>query len=237
MNRGALNRPGSALILLLLALCAAAGYGFEGPERFAVGAEVGFADIIPESVGSWQRLEMRDPKDVPEALQVNEFFQALYGHPEFGRYSVTLEFTSDSRRRFELHYPDVCHQVRGDRVILHPVRAIDAGGRAPIPAAMMEWQHVNGRYQALAVYWYVTAEGVTADSARLKWDQALAGLLRSPQAALLLRVDAFHDDNLTPASRARLLDGVDDLLRSLYLALDEKPRALLFNKLAQGTST
>lgn len=225
------------LVLLVLAGSVSAGYGLQGPVRFEPAASVEFGRFVPESMGRWKRVAVRDPADLPEAVQVNEFFQALYGHPEFGQYSITLEYTADSRRRYELHYPDVCHGVRGDRLVIHPPQALDAGGAAPIQVALMEWQHPNRRHQALAVYWYVTSDGITADSVRLKWDQALSGLLGRPEAAVLVRVDAFFEQALTPPRRDRLLAGVGDLVRALHRELDEPVKALLFTKVGEDISS
>jgi EpsI family protein len=225
------------MVLLALAGSIAADYGLQGPERFEPSGQLGFERFVPDSMGGWQRMAVRDPADLPEAAQVNEFFQAMYGHPEFGRFSLTLEYTADSRRRYELHYPDVCHGVRGDRLVVYPPRVIDVGEPMPIEAALMEWQHPDLDHQALAVYWYVTSDGVTADSVRLKWDQALAGLLRRPEAAVMFRIDGFFDEALTPLRRDRLLVGVEDLVRSLSRALDEPDRALLFTELPRKTSS
>ena len=95
----------------------------------------------------------------------------------------------------------------------------------------MEWQHPDRHRQAYAAYWYVTRNGVTTDTMELKWAQALAGLLRRPEAAVLVRIDAYFNHTLSRSSRQHMLDGVDDLVRSLHAALDEPNKNLVFNTL------
>jgi EpsI family protein len=219
------------MILLVLAGSAVVGHSVEGPERFGSSQRVGFAQFMPHSMGGWIRQTDRNPADVPELLQVNEIFQAMYRHPGFGRYAITLEYTADSRRRHELHYPDVCHPIRGDRVVAYPPRSVDLDGRQPFQASLMEWEHPTGRSRALTVYWYVTSDGITTNTARLKFDQAVAGLLRRPEATIMFRVDAFFDQDLNLARKQQLLGGVDDLVRELNSALAAPQNMLIFEKL------
>ena len=99
----------------------------------------------------------------------------MYSHPTFGQVALTLEFTSDSRREFELHFPDICHRIRGDQVVIYPPDHLNLMDGRSIDVAIMDWQQANGGHSAVTAYWYVTPDGITIDSMNLKIKQVLAG--------------------------------------------------------------
>jgi hypothetical protein len=220
-----------SLLLLVLAGSALAGHSMNGPEPLQPSQRLGFAQFMPQTMGEWQRRPEQAPVDMPESLQINELFQAMYLHPEFGRYAITMEYTADSRRRYELHYPDICHTVRGDRVVIYPPWLVGVQDLDPIKASLMEWEHPSGRNRALTAYWYVNGDGVTSDTARIKLNQALAGLMRKPEASVMFRVDAFFERDLNPARKRELLSGVTDLIQSLRSELEESHSKLIFRNL------
>jgi EpsI family protein len=212
-----------------------AGTLMDSPRKFNREKVLGFSAMVPASPGAWNRTSVKNSETMPEGLDVNELYQALYTHPDFGQVALTLEYTSDSRREFELHYPDVCHGIRGDRIVNYsPARFELSDGRF-INAAMMNWQQSNGAHSAVTAYWYVTADGVTTDSMKLKVKQALSGLLSKPENAVMVRFDAFYEHALTPEKRAGLFAAIRALSHDIENEIDSRTKTILYKQFDEET--
>ena len=222
---------GNILILALLGLLALAGPLLGHPHKFDRGKRVNFDAMIPTNPGQWEQRSIKSSENLPEALDINELYQALYYHPDFGEVALTLEYTSDSRREFELHYPDICHSIRGDQVVKFPHEQIVLSDRSEINAEMMSWQQRNGGYSALTAYWYVTPDGITTDSMELKIKQALSGLFSKPEEAVMVRFDAFFDETPDSNKRATLLAAIKSLNQDIESQIDTKTNTLLYKHL------
>ena len=219
-----------ATILVVLLFVAAGGQMFPALEKFGKDKQLGIKDQIPANLGDWTKV---NPTTAIENNDVNynEIYQALYTHPEFGRMAITIEYTSDSRRQFELHYPNICHEIRGDQVIEFPSRNFALPDGRSVEAAIMSWQQPHGGNEALTAYWYVTRQGVTTDTVKLKWDQALSGLLRRPSEAVMVRFDSFYRSVLPGLQRESRMKAVDDLASHLNRALKPDLSRQLFTQL------
>lgn len=224
-----------AIVIAVLALVAVSARYTRAPDKYREHERLGVAGWVPASLGEWRNVTPQSV-DPGRASGYNELYQALYEHPRYGRITVTIEYTTDSRRQFELHYPDVCHEIRGDRVIPYPAWNLALQGGTQVEAAVMSWQQPNGGFEALAVYWYVTRNGVTTDTLRLKWDQALAGLLRRPGEAVMVRFDSFHASEPSARVRAVRMEAVRDLASHLSAQLEPAFSRRLFKQL-DGAST
>jgi len=219
-----------ATILVVLLFVAAGGQMFPALEKFGKDKQLGIKNQIPANLGDWTKVNPTTPIENND-VNYNEIYQALYTHPEFGRMAVTIEYTSDSRRQFELHYPNICHEIRGDRVIEFPSRNFALPDGRSVEAAIMSWQQPHGGNEALTAYWYVTRQGVTTDTVKLKWDQALSGLLRRPSEAVMVRFDSFYRSVLPGLQRESRMKAVDDLASHLNRALKPDLSRQLFTQL------
>jgi EpsI family protein len=219
-----------ATILVVLLFLAAGGQMFPVLQKFGKDKQLGIKDQIPANLGDWTKVNPTTPIENND-VNYNEIYQALYTHPEFGRMAVTIEYTSDSRRQFELHYPNICHEIRGDEVIEFPSRNLALPDGRSVEAAIMSWQQPHGGNEALTVYWYVTRQGVTTDTVKLKWDQALSGLLRRPSEAVMVRFDSFYRSVLPGLQRESRMKAVDDLVSHLNHALKPDLSRQLFTQL------
>jgi len=221
----------NGFILVLLGSLAIAGPLLGHPMKFDRDKRMGFAQMIPQRLGQWERISARFGEQMPAELDVNEIYQALYAHPDLGQIALTLEYTSDSRREFELHYPDVCHSIRGDKVVTYAPGRFDLADGRHINAAMMSWQQANGGFSAVTAYWYITADGVTTDSMKLKIKQALSGLLSRPEDAVMVRFDAFYEEDLRPQKRMDLFASIQAFNQSIEREIDSKANILLYKQL------
>jgi EpsI family protein len=219
-----------ATVLAVLLLMAAGGQMYPALEKFGKDKQLGIKDQIPTSMGDWSKVASTAPVE-NKSLNYNEIYQALYMHPEFGRMAVTIEYTSDSRRQFELHYPNICHEIRGDQVIEFPSRNLVLPDGSSVEAAIMSWQQPQGGNEALTAFWYVTRDGVTTNTVKLKWDQALSGLLRRPSEAVMVRFDSFYRSDLPGLQRESRMKAIDDLVSHLKHALNPDLSRQLFTKL------
>lgn len=218
----------NALVILLLAILAFAGPVLGEPVKFDRDKRLGFAQMVPAELGDWKRISIKDSSELPEDLDINELYQALYEHPVHGLVALTLEYTSDSRREFELHYPDICHTIRGDEVnVFQPERLEMTSGHS-IEAANMHWRHFNKDHSALAVYWYITKDGVTIDSMQLKINQALAGIFTRPEEAVMVRFDSFNDDASVTRSQQESVEVIRNFNLDLEAVIDPKTRQLFY---------
>jgi EpsI family protein len=220
----------NATIVVALLFLAAGGQMFPALDKFGKDKQLGIKDQIPASMGGWSRVNPTTPIE-KNNVNYNEIYQALYTHPEFGRMAVTIEYTSDSRRQFELHYPNICHEIRGDQVIEFPSRNLTLPDGRSVEAAIMSWQQPHDGNDALTAYWYVTRQGVTTDTVKLKWDQALSGLLRRPSEAVMVRFDSFYRSVLPGLQRESRMKAVDDLVSQLNHALKPDLSRQLFIQL------
>ena len=219
-----------ATVLGVLLLLVAGVQMFPALEKFGKDKQLRITDQIPASMGNWSKVTTSAPIQ-DNGVNYNEIYQALFTHPEFGRMAVTIEYTSDSRRQFELHYPKICHEIRGDQVSEFPSRNLVLPDGSIIEAAIMTWQQPQGGNEALTAYWYVTREGVTTNTLKLKWDQALSGLLRRPSEAVMVRFDSFYRPVLPGLQRESRMKAVDDLVSHLKHALKPDLSRQLFTQL------
>ena len=219
-------------VLALSVLVLVAVWGQHSPEleKLRKDKRLGFSNYIPENLGDWSHVAQKPTENVG-SVNYNEIYQALFSHPELGRMAITIEYTSDSRQQFELHYPDICHEARGDRIIPFPSQNFHLQDGNSVNAAMMSWQTVGGGHDALAAYWYVTPEGITSNTVKLKWDQALSGLLRRPTEAVMVRFDSFYQSISQEKQRLTRIEAISDLLFHMNQTLDPEFSRILFNQL------
>ena len=232
MNAVVWTKPWHRNVLALSVLMLVAVWGQHSPEleKFTKDKRLGFSNYIPETLGDWTHVTQK-PLEHGGNVNYNEIYQALFSHPELGRMAITLEYTSDSRQQFELHYPDICHEARGDLIIPFPTQNFQLPDGNSVNAAVMSWQAVEGGHDALAAYWYVTPEGVTSNTVKLKWDQALSGLLRRPTEAVMVRFDSFYRSLSQEEQRIMRLEAINDLLFHMSEALEPRFSRLLFKQL------
>ena len=216
------------MVLALLGLLAVAGPLLGQPHKFDRSKRVNFSEMIPARPGEWKQESIRNSGKTPEELDINELYQSLFSHPDLGQVALTLEYTSDSRREFELHYPDICHSVRGDHVVFYPNWRLQLSDGYFIDAAMMNWQQRNGGHSAVTVYWYVTPDGITTDSMKLKVKQVFSGLLSKPEEAVMVRFDAFYEEEINPQKRADLITAIKSLSHNIETEIDSRANTMLY---------
>ena len=218
------------LALSVLVLVAIWGQHSRELEKFGKDKRLGFANYIPETLGDWSNVTQK-PVENGDSINYNEIYQALFSHPKLGRMAMTIEYTSDSRQQFELHYPDICHEARGDRIIPFPSRNFPLQDGNSVNAAMLSWQQLGEGHDALAAYWYVTPDGVTSNTVKLKWDQALSGLLRRPTEAVMVRFDSFYRSISQEEQRLTRIEAISDLLFHMSQSLEPGFSRILFKQL------
>ena len=219
----------NALALSVLMLVAIWGQHSQELEKFGKDKRLGFANYMPETVGDWKNVSHKPVEN--SSLNYNEIYQALFSHPELGRMAMTIEYTSDSRQQFELQYPDICHEARGDLIIPFPSRTFQLQDGNSVNAAMMSWQQIGGDHDALAAYWYVTPDGVTSNTVKLKWEQALSGLLRRPTEAVMVRFDSFYRSISPEDQRVTRIEAIRDLTFHMSQVLEPGFSRILFKQL------
>ena len=156
-------------------------------------------------------------------VNVDRLVSARYARADGARLRFTIAASGDARRQFEMHYPDVCHEVRGDVVGDLGAAPVSAGGSSAWPARAFTWQQRSGNAGALCLYGVVFGSRAMPHSWSAKWTQMAASMAGSTLSGHMLRVDVF-----VPAATADRLAVARAFLTSLDSALDESMRAALF---------
>lgn len=222
-------------VLLMLATIALVESHQATLDKFNQHRELGVRERLPTAFERWQDITPSENQQ-GAVSNYNEIFQGLYEHPELGRVALTVEYTSDSRRQFELHYPDICHEIRGDRVVPYPPSVLFLADGGSVEVALMSWHQPGDGHEALTAYWYVTRTGVTTDTIALKWAQALSGLLRRPSEAVMVRLDSFYDSAEESGQWESQLRAIRDLTIRLSGAVDPELYLSFFEKLNEETT-
>lgn len=226
-SRGGFRR--TATVAALLAVTAITAVFGQGHEKERPTLRLGLAKMLPSEFQGWAYTPARTTLREGDPEFLNELFEGIYTKPGLGSVVLTVEFSSDSRRRYELHLPDVCHRYRGDAVLMKdPTRLALPDGRE-MDLALMQWEYPLRGVTALCAYWFVIGGRQSADVGAMKIRQLLAGLAFRGSTSLLLRVDVLSRN--TPAGDlAHDLALITLFTRELYDVLDSGARSALFGE-------
>ena len=224
MGSAALSR--AALLVLLAAL---AGGSVLHARRVRPAAEpVRFDEVMVARAGDWTRVTGRAQRT---EVNVDALTSARYRRADGALLQLTLAASGDARRQFEMHYPDVCHEIRGDAVnALGPAVVPLAGGGA-WPARAFSWSQPSYPAGALCLYGVVFGGRPMPHSLAAKWTQLSASLLGQTLEGHVLRVDVF-----APRENEARLAAALDFLTALDASLDAPQRASLFGRTNRAQS-
>jgi EpsI family protein len=214
-------------LLALLAIAALVPFLFT-LEKHQAASTLGLEMMAPLQVGDWQQVHSRVPDLMGGNQAINEMFQSLYFNQISGYLLLTLEYSSDSRRKYELHFPAICQAARGDTVIEYPVENLVLGNGSTQPMAFLSWQHATKPQGAQCAYWYVVGGTATVSTLQLKVKQALAGLLHKPEDSVLVRIDAIYEEGMTETGKADKRHELKKFAQGLYNELKDQPRRILY---------
>lgn len=209
-------RRGHLIAVLALLGAAAVSPWLPAPAKERPLARVGFADLVPDRAGPWKRVSLRELSPEGSANEMVEALFAAEGEPDA---LLTLEYSSDQRRAHELHYPHICHRVRGDELVIHPERRLALVPGLELPLFAFEWHQRPAGARASCVFWVVLDGEPTSDVAAVKWRQLWTGLLGHVHEGVLVRLDTLHAGEPDVAARARVAASLESFLRELHAAL------------------
>ena len=189
---------------------------------------LGLNKIIPNKIDGWELVRIGNPEEINGIIFINEMFQGLYHHPTHGYLSLTVEYSSDSRRKYELHFPDICHRSRGDRVIEFPSFEVSLRSGRLLPVALLSWEYELKSERALCAYWYVVGNEPSISTLRLKIKQIFAGLLNRPEDTILVRIDSFYKHALTNSEKEKLLVVLKGFIDALNIEILPQSRRVLY---------
>ena len=110
---------------------------------------------------------------------------------------MVLEYSSDLRKNFSLHFPEGCHRAAGNEIEFLPAVDIDLAPGKSIKAKCL---FIKGKKDSpedidkIVVYWLVIDQKQFYQTFYIKLDQMMAGLIRKPKRGFLIRFDYY--DNL-----------------------------------------
>lgn len=201
---------------------------FGNLEKYSGSKEMGFKKIMPVEVDGWNLVRTSTEVGIGGFVSINEMFQGLYFHPVHGYLGVTVEYSSDSRRRYELHFPDICQEARGDKVIKFPPFHVMLDNGNALPVALLSWEYRLKSQKALCAYWYVINDEPSISTLRLKIKQIFAGLLNKPEDSILVRIDRFYEKALTEDRVENKIALLKKFIKDLYSAIKGRSRRILY---------
>lgn len=216
-------------IFIILLLVVVAWFSIFGNlEKHLESKELGLQKIIPAKIDGWKLVRSDTPKKIEGLVFLNEMSQGFYYHPVHGYLGLTVEYSSDSRRKYELHFPDICQAARGDRVIKFPSFEVTLGKGRLLPVALLSWEYQLKSQKALCAYWYVVGNKPSISTTKLKIKQVFAGLLNRPEDTVLVRIDFFYKQALTKAQKEKTVVILKEFIRDLYSELTDQSRGVLY---------
>ena len=124
-----------AAIVLLAAL--AIGSVAQAQRVRPVSEPVRFDAMTLARAGAWSRVP-----DSPTRSKVNvdALTSARYRRADGALLQLTIASRGDARRQFEMHYPDLCHELRGDVVDAQSPRLVSLPHGGPWPVQVFSWR-------------------------------------------------------------------------------------------------
>lgn len=189
---------------------------------------IGLANFLPEEVPGWTLTRLETPPEELDFEYLNELYKGVFVDSDQEPVVLLIEYGSDFRRRYQMHFPDVCHQNRGDEVrVLPKTQFVLSDGRA-IDSALIEWYYPKKNVRALCAYWLVISNHQTANIFELKLRQFFAGIFQAPKDVYLVRFDTFYQTQETEKERSARLELLKGLVGQFYDALPEDSRLRFF---------
>jgi len=208
-------------------------------KKEGLGTKINLGTYIPESFNGWVGNTF-DTSDYTDKWQsINELLVRTYtkGVPAENARSKTLmmvlEYSSDLRKNFSLHFPEGCHRAAGNELEFFPAIDIQLAPGKSIKAKCL---FIKGKKDSpedidkIVVYWLVIDEKQFYQTFFIKLDQMMAGLIRKPKRGFLIRFDYY--DNLV-YQKEHLEFGQDvivEFIKDLYAQLDNEKRNMMFGQ-------
>lgn len=216
-------------ILIMLLLVVVVWFSIFGNlEKHLTSKKLELHKIIPVQIDGWKLVRSAIPKKIAGLVFINEMFQGFYYHPDHGHLGLTVEYSSDSRRKYELHFPDICQATRGDRVIKFPSFEVTIGKGRLLPVAFLSWEYQLKSQKAFCAFWYVVGNESSISVTKLKIKQVFAGLLNRPEDTVLVRFDYFYEQALTRAQKEKTVVILKEFIRGLHSELTDQSRGVLY---------
>jgi EpsI family protein len=192
--------------------------------------KLGLASIIPSEFAGWVGTTQDTTKYQGESI--NELLVRVYSQNQRNaQLDFILEYSSDLRKNFSIHFPENCHRAWGNEVVLLEPTFFDVAGQK-IPAKTI---FVKGKDDGLiktdklVFYWLVMDGKLMADTVTIRMDQMLAGVFNESRTGFLVRVDYSGQDfhfNQDQMARAQMMVG--KFLSDLSGTTDKTAQEMLF---------
>jgi hypothetical protein len=216
-------------ILIVLLLLVVVWFSLFGRvEKHLESKTLGLRNIVPTQIDGWELVRSDTPTEIEGLVFPNEMFQGVYYHPTLGYLILTVEYSSDSRRKYELHFPDICQAARGDRVIKLPSFEVTLDQKRVLPVALLSWEYQLRSEKALCAYWYIVGNKPCIDITKLKIKQFFADLLSKPEDTVLVRIDRSYKQTLTRAEKEKNVLILKAFVKGLYSELSDQSREVLY---------
>jgi len=208
---------------------------FKPVNKVAPGEKVHLASIIPEEFPSYLPIwisKTYDTSGYKDKLQsINELLARKYWKSRRESIVFILEYSSDMRKNFSLHFPETCHRSGGNEVnYLEPLEIELMKGKV-FKTKLLFIKGVRGsieEHDKLVAYWLVIDGKQHYETFWIKVDQMLAGLLKQSKIGFLVRVDFTEGAEYSDEGLKKGRELIAQFVRDLYYEVDPKDRDMLF---------
>ncbi|MCK4947508.1 MAG: EpsI family protein [Candidatus Aureabacteria bacterium] len=208
-------------IIMVLLMLGAALYVFTHPaEKQSPEEKINLSSLIPAAFNDWisKTYDTSDYKDKWQSINellVRDYYEKGKGR----RLGFILEYSSDLRKNFSLHFPEICHRSGGNEVIFLEPLEIDLGNGKTIKAKCLYIKGIEEGIDKIVVYWLTIDNKQYYRTFFIKLDQMLSGLLKKSKRGFLVRVDYSEDVEYTEKCIENARKVIANFIKDLYNTL------------------
>lgn len=204
--------------------------------KFAAGDKINLNNVVPETFCGWQSHTYDTSSYSDKWQSINELLMRIYAKKEgvllrkSTQITFTLEYSSDLRKNFSLHFPEGCYRAGGNEIEFFKPLEIKLGPGKVIKGKCL---YIKGRANSseesdkLVIYWLVIDNTQYYETLWVKFDQMLSGLLKKSKKGFLVRFD-YSDIKYSQTDILRAKEKILGFVTDLYGSLDENSRLMVF---------
>jgi hypothetical protein len=202
-------------------------------QKYNAGARINLSAIVPASFGDWDSVQydMSDYKDKWQSI--NELILRKYTNKVTKEQLVLIvEYSSDLRKNFSIHFPEGCFRAAGDDVSFLPFFTIPLDNKI-LSLKSLYIRSTKDNFDQdtkIVSYWLVIDNKQYSRTFFIKLDQFFAGIWSRSKKGFLVRIDSAEGVRYNDEDIKQINHTTSRFIAALYWVLDEKSRVMLFGK-------
>lgn len=232
MSGNKFNRMDIFVISILL--IAALLVTIHSPQKYQPLQKINPETFIPKTLPGWVSVTHDMSKYKDGWQSINELFVRTYYRANGEYVNLIVEYSSDMRRNFSLHFPENCHRSHGNEVDFLPPLQVALPNHPVEQAKLLYIKGVPNSpvtTDTLLTYWITIDKKQFYQTFWIKIDQMVSGLIRNPKQGVLVRVDYYTDLQYNDEkSITRGKELIQQFITDLYSQLKPNEQEMLFGQ-------